>query len=106
MLLLRQVLEIVRHCPVGRQSLLFSATMVSKVEELINLSLKKPVRVSADVVYDMTSRLTQEFVRIRPVSYRTLAVPSSSRITLLPCVRCALLVFLLACIALLYFACV
>lgn len=37
--------ELVRHCPTSRQTLLFSATMTPKVEDLAKLSLKKPVRV-------------------------------------------------------------
>ena len=37
--------ELVRHCPTARQTLLFSATMTPKVEDLAKLSLKKPVRV-------------------------------------------------------------
>jgi ATP-dependent RNA helicase DDX27 len=61
-----EVNEIVKACPVGRQTLLFSATMTSKVESLIRLSLRKPVRVTADPLYDMAGRLSQEFVRIRP----------------------------------------
>ena len=39
--------------------------MVAQVKELISLSLKKPVRVSADPLYDVAQRLSQEFVRIR-----------------------------------------
>ena len=60
-----EVEEIIRHCPAGRQTVLLSATMVSQVKELIALSLNKPVRVSADPLYDVAQRLSQEFVRIR-----------------------------------------
>ena len=60
-----QVEEIVKYCPVSRQTVLLSATMVAQVKELISLSLKKPVRVSADPLYDVAQRLSQEFVRIR-----------------------------------------
>jgi ATP-dependent RNA helicase DDX27 len=60
-----EVLEIVKSCPVGRQTMLFSATMTSKVETLAKLSLRKPVRVSADPLYDMANKLVQEFVRVR-----------------------------------------
>jgi len=60
-----EVEEIVKHCPINRQTVLLSATMVAQVKELINLSLKKPVRVSADPLYDVAQRLSQEFVRIR-----------------------------------------
>jgi len=61
-----QVSEIVKACPVGRQTLLFSATMTSKVDALVKLSLRKPVRVNTDPLYDMAGRLVQEFVRLRP----------------------------------------
>lgn len=54
-----------RYCPVGRQTMLFSATMTPRVDSLIKLSLRKPVRILADPLYDMASRLSQEFVRIR-----------------------------------------
>ena len=60
-----EVLQIVKSCPVGRQTMLFSATMTSKVETLAKLSLRKPVRVSADPLYDMANKLVQEFVRVR-----------------------------------------
>ncbi|RQM16165.1 hypothetical protein DD237_005336 [Peronospora effusa] len=61
-----EVLELVRMCPVQRQTMLFSATMTSKVDQLINLSMKRPVRISTDPLFDMAKHLVQEFVRIRP----------------------------------------
>jgi ATP-dependent RNA helicase DDX27 len=60
-----EVTEIVRACPVGRQTMLFSATMTARVETLAKLSLRKPVRVTADPLFDMAGRLVQEFVRIK-----------------------------------------
>jgi superfamily II DNA/RNA helicase len=61
-----EVNEIVtKYCPVGRQTMLFSATMTPRVDSLIKLSLRKPVRILADPLYDMASRLSQEFVRVR-----------------------------------------
>ena len=61
-----EVLELVRMCPVQRQTMLFSATMTSKVDQLIGLSMKRPVRISTDPLFDMAKHLVQEFVRIRP----------------------------------------
>ncbi|KUF80676.1 DEAD-box ATP-dependent RNA helicase 28 [Phytophthora nicotianae] len=61
-----EVLELVRMCPVQRQTMLFSATMTSKVDQLIDLSMKRPVRISTDPLFDMAKHLVQEFVRIRP----------------------------------------
>ncbi|RLN95961.1 hypothetical protein BBJ28_00009769 [Nothophytophthora sp. Chile5] len=60
-----EVLELVRMCPVARQTMLFSATLTSKVDQLIDLSMKRPVRISTDPLFDMAKHLVQEFVRIR-----------------------------------------
>ncbi|KAJ8905000.1 hypothetical protein NDN08_001512 [Rhodosorus marinus] len=61
-----EVEEIVRYCPIGgRQSLLFSATMTSQVQWLVNLSLRDPAKVSVDSKFDVAEKLSQEFVRIR-----------------------------------------
>jgi len=61
-----EVMELVKFCPRGRQTMLFSATMTTSVNQLVDLSLNRPVRIEADPLYDMANRLTQEFVRIRP----------------------------------------
>jgi ATP-dependent RNA helicase DDX27 len=65
-----EVHELVKACPVQRQTLLFSATMNTKVDDLIQLSMKRPVRVrisdkanSMDI--EVAPRLEQEFVRVR-----------------------------------------
>lgn len=69
-----EVHEIVKACPTERQTLLFSATMSTKVDDLIKLSLKQPVRVqatekgkkdNAPTGVEVAPRLEQEFVRIR-----------------------------------------
>ena len=61
-----EIHELVKHCPKSRQTLLFSATMTSKVEDLAKLSLKKPVRVKTQGNASTTAlRLVQEFVRLR-----------------------------------------
>ena len=57
--------EIVNHCPKNRQTMLFSATMTDKVDELVRLSLNKPVRLFVDPKKSTSKRLTQEFVRVR-----------------------------------------
>lgn len=36
-----EVAELVKSCPVGRQTLLFSATMNTKVDDLVSLALNK-----------------------------------------------------------------
>ena len=63
-----EVTELIQACPVERQSLLFSATFGTKVDELVNLSLKKPIRVKASTQssqIEVAPRLQQEFIRIR-----------------------------------------
>ena len=79
-----EVEEILRMCPLGRQTMLFSATMTDDVARLAKLSLKNPLRVAIDNKFDVcvtfsfssdshfhhrfqtASTLTQEIVRIRP----------------------------------------
>mmetsp|Transcript_18717 Transcript_18717/g.27731 ORF Transcript_18717/g.27731 Transcript_18717/m.27731 type:complete len:821 (+) Transcript_18717:1941-4403(+) len=72
-----EIHEIVKACPAERQTLLFSATMGTKVDDLIKLSLKRPVRVHVSTKNSMgpggpegssvevANRLEQEFVRVR-----------------------------------------
>eukprot|EP00980_Cylindrotheca_fusiformis_P029441 scaffold23476_cov125-Cylindrotheca_fusiformis.AAC.9 len=67
-----EVQEIIKACPVERQTLLFSATMNTKVDDLISLSMKRPVRVKisnkdgkASKDLEVAPRLEQEFVRVR-----------------------------------------
>lgn len=58
--------EIVRYCPLNRQTMLFSATMTSGVDDLVKLSLKRPIRIKT--LGDATTvapKLIQEFVRVR-----------------------------------------
>jgi ATP-dependent RNA helicase DDX27 len=60
-----EVKELVNFCPTNRQTMLFSATMTTSVNQLAELSLNRPVRIQADPLYDMASRLIQEFVRVK-----------------------------------------
>ncbi|KAK6461494.1 ATP-dependent RNA helicase DRS1 [Scheffersomyces coipomensis] len=48
-----------------RQTLLFSATMNTKIQDLIQLSLDKPVRIMIDPPKATATKLVQQFVRIR-----------------------------------------
>ncbi|CAG8551099.1 2222_t:CDS:2 [Ambispora gerdemannii] len=57
--------EIIKSCPKSRQTMLFSATMTDNVDELIRLSLNRPVRIMVDPAKATAPRLTQEFIRIR-----------------------------------------
>lgn len=60
--------EIVRLCPPKRQTMLFSATMTDDVDQLVRLSLDKPVRLFVDPRRSTSARLIQEFVRVRAPS--------------------------------------
>lgn len=66
-----EVHELIRTCPPERQTMLFSATMTTKVDDLVKLSLKRPVRVKVSdkrtsaAEVEVAPRLEQEFVRVR-----------------------------------------
>lgn len=57
--------EIIKSCPVSRQTMLFSATMTDSVDELVKMSLNKPVRLFVDPKKSTARGLVQEFVRVR-----------------------------------------
>ncbi|XP_011045063.1 PREDICTED: DEAD-box ATP-dependent RNA helicase 28 isoform X1 [Populus euphratica] len=60
-----EIHELVRLCPKRRQTMLFSATMTEEVDELIKLSLTKPLRLSADPSAKRPAALTEEVLRLR-----------------------------------------
>lgn len=60
--------EIVRLSPRKRQTMLFSATMTDDVDQLVRLSLQRPVRLFVDPKRTTAARLVQEFVRVRAPS--------------------------------------
>ncbi len=56
----------VKFCPESRQTMLFSATMTPKVDDLAKLSLKRPIRIkTASTNSTLAPRLIQEFVKVR-----------------------------------------
>ena len=59
-----QIEEIVNNLPQNRQALLVTATMTSSVSRLAELSLKNPVRIEMDSLYQVSESLQQEFVRV------------------------------------------
>ncbi|PPR05356.1 hypothetical protein CVT24_007970 [Panaeolus cyanescens] len=63
--------EIIKSCPKSRQTMLFSATMTDSVDELVKMSLNKPVRLFVDPKRSTARGLTQEFVRVRKESERS-----------------------------------
>jgi len=60
-----ELAEIIKSCPQSRQTMLFSATMTDSVDELIKMSLDKPVRLFVDPKRTTAKGLMQEFVRVR-----------------------------------------
>ena len=60
-----ELTEIIKSCPTSRQTMLFSATMTDSVDELVRMSLKKPLRLFDDPKRSTARGLVQEFVRVR-----------------------------------------
>ncbi|CAH0390424.1 unnamed protein product [Bemisia tabaci] len=60
-----QMTEIIKMCSRTRQTLLFSATMTEEVQDLVSLSLTKPVKIFVDSNKDVAFNLRQEFIRLR-----------------------------------------
>jgi ATP-dependent RNA helicase DDX27 len=61
-----EVEELIKYVPFSRQTMLFSATMTPKIEDLIKLSLKRPVRIKTESSHlTVAPRLIQEFVKVK-----------------------------------------
>lgn len=60
-----QVQHIVGMAPRERQTMLFSATMTEDVEQLVRVSLRRPVRLAADTCDTAPAQLVQEIVRLK-----------------------------------------
>ncbi|KAJ7225495.1 DEAD-domain-containing protein [Mycena pura] len=60
-----ELTEIVKSCPTSRQTMLFSATMTDSIDELVRMSLNRPVRLFVDPKRSIARGLIQEFVRVR-----------------------------------------
>lgn len=60
-----QLNEILTSIPKSRQTMLFSATMTSSVDKLIQVGMNRPVRLMVDAKKQTVAGLTQEFVRLR-----------------------------------------
>ncbi|KAH8815850.1 P-loop containing nucleoside triphosphate hydrolase protein [Xylogone sp. PMI_703] len=58
--------EILNTIPKSRQTMLFSATMTSSVDDLIRVGLNRPVRLLVDSQKSTAGTLIQEFIRLRP----------------------------------------
>jgi ATP-dependent RNA helicase DDX27 len=58
--------EILETIPKSRQTMLFSATMNTSVDKMINAGLNRPVRLIVDAQKQTVGTLSQEFIRLRP----------------------------------------
>ncbi|KAF2222467.1 P-loop containing nucleoside triphosphate hydrolase protein [Elsinoe ampelina] len=58
--------EILKTLPRKRQTMLFSATMTSSVDNLIRVGCTRPVRLAVDAGKSTVRGLVQEFIRLRP----------------------------------------
>eukprot|EP00392_Amoebophrya_sp_AT5.2_P015970 g16198.t1 len=66
--------EVLRRCSHGRQTLLFSATWNTDVQDLASVALTKPLRVEANKVNQVARNLKQEFVQVDEESTREATV--------------------------------
>ena len=66
---LDEILECVPDCESGRRTMLFSATMTSKVEKLQRASLRDPVRVEVSTKFQTPKKLLQSYLFI-PAKYK------------------------------------
>ncbi len=61
-----EVRFLIDSCPRGRQTMLFSATMNTKVETLANVSFSsRPIKIESTTPNTVADRLIQEFIRVR-----------------------------------------
>lgn len=60
-----QMKEVISNCSRTRQTMLFSATMTDQIQDLIQVSLNRPIRLFIDDNQSVAPYLRQEFVRIR-----------------------------------------
>lgn len=60
-----QMKELINLCGKKRQTMLFSATMTEEIEDLVKMSLDKPVKLFINENTKTATNLSQEFIRIR-----------------------------------------
>ena len=66
---INEILEAIPDCEKGRRTMLFSATMTSKVEKLQRASLHNPVRVEVSTKFQTPKKLLQSYLFI-PAKYK------------------------------------
>lgn len=63
-----EVQEILAHCPLSRQVLMFSATLDPALLSFAGLVLKRPLKLEIDPPKAISPAITQEFVRLDPAA--------------------------------------
>lgn len=66
---LNQILDVIPDATQGRRTMLFSATMTSKVQKLQRASLSNPVRIEVSTKFQTPSQLLQSYLFI-PAKYK------------------------------------
>lgn len=66
---INEILEVIPDCEKGRRTMLFSATMTSKVEKLQRASLVNPLRVEVSTKFATPKKLLQSYLFI-PAKYK------------------------------------
>ncbi|KAL7455297.1 hypothetical protein ACHAWC_006834 [Mediolabrus comicus] len=66
---INEILDVIPDCEKGRRTMLFSATMTSKVEKLQRASLVNPVRVEVSTKFQTPKKLLQSYLFI-PAKYK------------------------------------
>lgn len=66
---INEILEVIPDCEQGRRTMLFSATMTSKVEKLQRASLVNPVRVEVSTKFQTPKKLLQSYLFV-PAKYK------------------------------------
>lgn len=66
---INEILEVIPDCEKGRRTMLFSATMTSKVEKLQRASLVDPVKVEVSTKFQTPKKLLQSYLFI-PAKYK------------------------------------
>jgi len=56
--------QIIKRCSKGRQTMLFSATLNTDVQNLATLALQKPIRITSNAPNKVVKTLHQEFIKI------------------------------------------
>ena len=72
-----EVEELVKLCPRGRQTMLFSATISDTVNSLAGLALDNPLMLKANELFQTATGLRQQFVPACPLRAIIIVLPAA-----------------------------